>query len=301
MQGYGVTASYFGGNIDGSVFANNGAPDAASGLGDRRNHNLIFGPNADRSPTGVLTNSFLFHPHALNGTLMEMGFGAGVDVATVTNNYFVGGATLLNVSDVTTATVTGNKVFSTNVFPQYTVIPASSSWTWNSNTYYKSQGISPFGKTGTGLLNFAAWKAATGYDAASSETGTNMPDVTPVVIPNTYVPGMANVIFFAGSNPSSINVNLSTVGLTDGQAYVIKNAFDLRGASVATGVYNAASPTVSVPINGAARNVAAPVGVGYTPATTLPDFGILMIEPSASAAPSSQTASPAAHRLLFSL
>lgn len=277
-QFYGVTASYVGGSTQRSVFANAGAP--LRGFDSTKaNYDLIYGPDSSQSPTGEVIDSHFFHQHDNSGYTFSFGYGAGVASGTVTGNYFVGGGNMLGVSSAVTAlTLTGNKLYTRRSSAQYTLIPSGQSWTWNSNTYYKSSGLTSFGISGSGLYTFANWKSNTGFDAASSETGTDMPE-TVVINANAYEAGRANIIIYAPAAPASVNVNLTTTGLTNGQGYAIKNAFNYFGSDVATGTYNSASPTIAVSMSGAITSVATPVGFTYTAATTVPDLAVLIVVP----------------------
>ena len=115
------------------------------------------------------------------------------------------------------------------------MLPGGTAYNWNNNSYY---GTGSFGVVGSGPYGFGAWKATTGYDAAGTDTSSALPD-TVIVRPNAYQAGRANIIIYAGSGAASVNVNLSTSGLVNGQAYTIKNAFNYLGANVFTGTYNA--------------------------------------------------------------
>lgn len=276
-QFYGVTAAYVGGSAQRSLFANAGAP--LRGFDSTKaNYNLIYGPDASQSPTGEVIDSYFFHQHDKAGYNVSFGYGSGITTGTFTGNYVVGGGNMLGVSSVVTnLTLTGNKFYTRYTGAQYIGIPNGQSWTWNSNTYYKASGATPFGVTGVGLLNFTNWKSTTGFDAAGSETGTDMPD-TVIVNPNAYETGRANVIIYAPSAPSVVAVNLSTTGLTNGQGYTVHNAFDYFGTT-STGIYSSASPIILVSMTGSLTSVATPVGFAYTPATTVPDLAVLIITP----------------------
>lgn len=279
-QFYGVTASFVNGDCNGTIFANNGSPLRTFDA-NKANFNLIYGTASVISDDGSVTNSHFFHKHNLSGSDVNFGYGAGVTDGIFTGNYMIGGGNLLEATNtLVNLTCTGNTLYSRNGSAQYTIIPNSgtSGWTWNNNTYHDSGGRTPFGINGVGLFSFANWKTNTGFDASSTETSVDIPD-TVVIRPNTYETGRANVIIYAPSNPSSININLSTTGLTNGQSYIIKNAFDYNGGNVTSGTYNSASPTISMSLTGNALNVATPIGFAYTPTTTVTDFGVFVVIP----------------------
>lgn len=127
-------------------------------------------------------------------------------------------------------------------------------------------------------MQFPNWKTATGFDAASTATSAAMPD-TVIVRPNSYQPGRANVIIYSYSGSSTATIDLSSIGLVNGQSFTIRNAQNYYGPAVATGTFNAASPTIAVSLSGAAATVATPAGYSYTPATTCPQFCPMIVVP----------------------
>ena len=271
-QYYGVTASYAGGDTQGSVFAGSGSPLGVAAP------NLIFGPESVQSPTGVVSASHFVQPHTANTGNLTMGYGAGVTNATITNNFFVGSATSLEISAVSTAQVTGNKFYSSSSGSR-NVLTRRGTFTWNNNTYYGTPAASEkFGNVTDGVSQtFATSQSRTGFDSSSTVSSGNLPD-TVIVRPNTYESGRANIIVHAASSPSSINVDLSATGLSNGQAYTIKNAFNWNGQNVLSGTYNSASPIINVPLNSAVTSVAVPIGMSSAPSTMAPKFVLLVVK-----------------------
>lgn len=277
-QLFGVTASYLGGDIQGNTFANSGSP-----LGRfnpvQRNINLLVGTDSQRIPNISIQDNYFFQPHNSNGSSLGFGYGAGVDNGSIVNNYFVGGGgALLGIGNVSNVSVTGNKFYSGAGYVYYTQVYPNSPYTWNNNTYHDANGRSVFAVSGVDVYLLNGWRATTGYDSASTATAAKMPD-TVIIRPNAYQVGRAHIIIYSPSRASSINVSLATTGLTNGQSYMIKNAFDFGGPAVATGTYNSSSPTMNLSLTGAATAVAAPIGYGYTPPTTVPDFGVFIVVP----------------------
>lgn len=279
-QFYGVTGPFVGGDIRYTTIAGSGLPAGVV------NYNLIWGPDSVASPTAYMdSNVFQHQPSA--GYSVLMGYASGVTSATVTNNYFLGaggsGVSFAASNAVGSLTFTGNKLDNTG--SGQLVSSYQNAYTWNNNYYYTTPasggGSNRFiDDTLAGQYNFASWQSSTGFDATSTRSSSAMPD-TVIVRPNTYEIGRANITIYAPSLPASINVDLATTGLVDGQAYTIKNAFDYFGDDVATGVYDAGSTTISLPLNGAALDVATPTGMGSTPATTVPQFGAFIVIPGA--------------------
>lgn len=273
MQAYGVTAPYVGGDLRGTVIANSGTPM------DRRNQNLIYGPESQISPTATITESHFYHTPNTNSYSVLLGFGAGVTSATITNNYFIGGGEAFQVESVSNLTFSGNKFSSTGSAP-YVKSPRVG-YNWNNNTYYNTSSTSTSRFMNVPQLQgltFASWKTATGFDSSSTISTSPMPE-TVIVRPNTYQAGRANILIYAPANPTSVTVNLSTAGLVNGQSFVVKNAANWNGANVFSGIYNSASPNVTITLNGPAKSVATPIGHDFTPPTTCPNLCTLVVMP----------------------
>lgn len=278
-QFYGVSGPYVGGDHRGNIWANAGSFNGDS----NRNFNIIIGPNSVPTDTASVTDSHFFQPTGVvGGASCRMGYGAGITALTFNDNYVVGSPAGLVIDDVGTITGSGNNFYlnsatfgDTEVFYTPATLPTG---TFNNNTYHNATGNDYFGANGVGYFDFATWKTNTGFDASSSQTGVDMPD-TVVVIPNTEETGRAHVAIYAPSNPGTIDVNLATTGLIDGQAYVLKNAFDYYGSNVATGSYDSGDPIVTLTLTDM-DSVATPSGWGFTPQTTVPDFAVLLVIPS---------------------
>jgi Cohesin domain/Dockerin type I domain len=280
-QLYGRSATSVGGDLEGNVFANSGAPLA--GVPGMRNRNLILGTETQRIPDILVEDNYLFHPHNVLGYNTAFGYGEGIDDGHVLNNCFIGGSVGLEITGASHVTVSGNKFYTTN--SQGVNIQAREwPYTIDNNSYYAVQSTArEFGDmTLLQTLIFSAWKLTTGFDATSTITSSPMPD-TVIVRPNAYQTGRANIIVYTSSGASSMPVNLSQANLTSGQSYVIQNAFNYPGAPIASGVFNPALPTINLPLSGGSTLVATPLASAYTPATTLPQFGAFILIPTTAA------------------
>jgi len=273
-QFYGVTGPYVGGDLQSNVFANAGSPLNGIITSTLRNFNVLYGPDSQISPTANIVNNHFWAPsNAWGGSPAVIGYGAGITSATVTGNYFVGGPVAVSLGNVSSISFTGNTVYGGVGAANYVTVDRPMAGTWNNNTYPGGQGLSVYD-----ALTFATWRATTGFDAQSSET-TNPLANTVVVIPNEQQIGRGTIVVHTSTSPISINTNLSALGLANGQGYAIKNAFNYGGPNVLTGNYNAAAPTVAVPLNGAAATVATPTGMGFTPSTTCPKLCVMIVVP----------------------
>lgn len=277
-QFYGVSGPYVGGDHRENLVLNGGALSTGTGF------NYTYGPNAAASATASIIDSHFFQKHDISvGSGATIGYGAGITALTLNDNYFTGGVASLTLQTVGSITGGGNDFYLDSATFGYTEIfagPTYPTGTWDNNTYHNATGKDYFGRQGVGYVSFAAWQSATSYDASSTTTAAARPD-TVVVIPSQRTTGRANIIIYAASDPADIDVDLSTTGLTDGQAYTIKNLFDYNGTSVTSGTYNASSPTITVSLSGAITNVASPTS-GSTPTTTVPELAALVVVPSES-------------------
>jgi hypothetical protein len=273
-QFYGVTGPYVGGDLQYNVFANAGSPLGGVTTPTFRNFNVLYGPDSQVSPTANISNNHFWAPfNAYGGTPAALGYGAGINSATVTGNYFVGGPVAVSLANINTIAFSGNTVYGGASAANYVSVSTPLLGTWNNNIYPAAAGRSVYDS-----LSFATWRASTGFDAQSNETANPLAN-TAVVIPNEQQPGRGTIVVHSSSSPTSIGADLSSLGLTNGQSYAIKNAFNYAGPNVLTGNYNSGAPTVTIPLNGAAATVAAPTGMGFIPGTTCPQLCVMIVVP----------------------
>ena len=82
------------------------------------------------------------------------------------------------------------------------------------------------------------------------------------VRPNTYEPGRANITVFNWQDLKAVSVDVSSAGLSVGQAFEVVDTQNFFGSPIVTGVYTGG--TISLPMTGTA--VAQPVGNAPFPA-----------------------------------
>lgn len=270
-QLFGVTATYVGGDLQGNFFANSGTPLGA-GI---RHWNLSVGPDQVRLADVLIKDNVFGHPHNVNAAYnVQFGYGAGADNGHVIDNYFIGGGALgIEYLDTTTKTHTGNKHFSTNT-GHINIQSEAVAATVNNNTYYATQASNDnfpkFGNLTTHANEtFVQWQANTGYDANSICTTANMPQ-TVIIRPNAYETGRANIYVLAPTG-NSVTIGLSQTGLPINRNYIVKNAFDINGANVVTGVYDSGNTTVTLPLTN--LSVETPIaGTPIAPMTNMMAF-----------------------------
>jgi len=83
---------------------------------------------------------------------------------------------------------------------------------------------------------------------------TGRPDANAVFVrPNLYEAGRAHIAIYNWENLPMVGVNLSKAGLSEGQAFEVRDAMNLYAGAVATGTYSSGSPTVSIAMTGLRR------------------------------------------------
>jgi hypothetical protein len=281
MQFRGVSGPYVGGDIQGCVLAGCGIHSLADPPYHRA---MIYGPEAQQSPTGSVRDS-VFHHHGVDtGEHCIFGYGSGIADGVFKDNYFLGNvAKGVSASDVVDALeFTGNKFdnpyyVGVNVGTHVQALPEEPGWTWDNNDYYRTTlGQWKFNIVGVAGDDFAAWKLATGYDANSSIHTDPMPD-TVIVRANAYEAGRSNVVIYCPSEPATIDVDLSDTGLVDNQSITVYNAYNYEGDPVYTGTFDMADPIITIDLESAAAvAVATPAGMPAV-ATTAPTFFVFIV------------------------
>jgi hypothetical protein len=152
------------------------------------------------------------------------------------------------------------------------------SYNWDNNAYYYvGTSPTPFMFNST-AYNFADWKSATGFDSNGTYTVGKPPNKV-FVRPNLYERGRANITIYNWSLLSSVQVDISTSGLQDGDNYEVRDAQNFYGAPVASGTYSSSNPAVSIPMTGL---VAIPLVGNLTTissAHTAPEFAVFVVVP----------------------
>ncbi len=81
-------------------------------------------------------------------------------------------------------------------------------------------------------------------------TGANATKI--FVRPNFYEPGRGHIIVYNWSRADSVQVDLSSLGLTNGQAFSIKDSQNINGTAVFSSTFNSASPIITLPMTATA-------------------------------------------------
>jgi hypothetical protein len=272
------------------------------------NNPILIGAGDGIADNITFTNGFGYFRYGTFKDGLRLGYQGSNGAITVTGNYLAeNGNAALTMKSWATATVTGN-TFVTKGSPINTmaalVTGAGNSTIWNQNRYYDISNIVPnclpgpdsravfsYNNIGGRCSNptFAEWRSNSGFDAAAADLGMTAPSdpngffysqtVAPQAVfirPNLYTVGRANIIIYNWPLSSTVSVNLSAAGLTNGQAFEIRDAQNYFAAPVVQGTYNSSSPSVSIPMTG--LTAAQPVGSSFAARVhTAPEFGVFVL------------------------
>jgi hypothetical protein len=172
--------------------------------------------------------------------------------------------------------LSGNTIYINNNNQAYLQIlddvPSGGALTVNNNQYHNTTGNSVvFCKNGD-CRNYSGWKTAFGLDAVSSYLTAGPTNPWVYVRPNQYDSGRAHIIVYNWGQASTVNVQVSGV-LQVGDSFEVRDVQNYFGTPVFTGIYNGSA--LPLPMRG--LTVAAPVGLGFTPAHTGPVFNVFVL------------------------
>ena len=272
-------------HIVGNIAFNNSSiavDDAVSGVrrGEEENINVGGDNNTVESVT-IRQNVLYFSPGISVGSNLTAGMDREPDdppqrnvSVSITDNFVVGGRTIIRVHEWEQATVTGNTFIapgSERVVRLSAEIPAGlTGMTWSSNTQFRDPNANAwrFGET---LGTWAEFMSATGLGGTDQVTDA-APTMTQVVVrPNAYEPGRAHIAVYNPSGQASVSVPIGGL-LNVGDRFEVRNVQDLFGPAVASGTYQGGS--ITLPMTG----VSPPPAQGRGPApVTGPYFNAFLI------------------------
>jgi len=164
----------------------------------------------------------------------------------LTDNYFVGG--WLHVGDWTSATVTGNTLFTFANGGMLWLRSNLSGHTWSRNTFFGDPAALAWRYNSSSITTFDGWQTLTGLADAGTYAGSAPTGVRIEVRPNQYERGRANIIVYNWEQRSTVSVDVSGI-LFPGDHYVVHNAQDFYGAPIASRIYTSGGlelPMVSI-------------------------------------------------------
>jgi hypothetical protein len=269
-------------DLQGNVSFDNGT----RGTGTRSQANFLVRSELAGKPIKrlkVLNNFSYRTPDSTNPYSAEFGCkpGSGIQCedVTISGNVFVSGTTSLGVMRVQNwknLQVSGNTAVGNSTLATWMRDFSPTSKTWDSNRYFDGAS-SPF-RLSNSAYAFSSWQSAASADSHGSYS-SNAPTGSSVFVrKNLYEPGeRAHIIVYNWSLSSSVPVNLSSAGLSEGATYEIIDAQNYFGGPIATGVFSSTSPNVNIPIN--LTQVSPLVGTAshLTNKHTAPRFGVFVL------------------------
>jgi hypothetical protein len=222
--------------LEGNISFNNGTLSTNS-----TSANILFGGD-DYSTGGVLKNNYTYKSPGVAGKNVQVGYGSLKNgTVQLLDNYFAGGATVLDVGYWSSLTATNNRFM----------------------------GASTVVKLNDPALTLSKF---------AGQTQAALPTVTQVVVRKSpYETGRANVAVYNWSGSGSVQLDLSGI-LPAGAAYEIRNVQDWFGTPVVSGTYGGGS--VTLPIRAVAPPVPVGFSSSRAPSTGT-TFGayVVMIRP----------------------
>ena len=314
MKAFGEQGWAVGVEFEGIMSFNNASPAVFSGnpankTPTSREPNLLIGTAVNPPANIRVVNNYLYHPLNTGVTNLRLGYIANQSKnLTVENNYVAGGAAIVSISGWENISFKNNTLvgqdLSNGLIGAWPT--ATHDWTLDQNLYFDSASNGSTARRysfswldptqtirnafGGGRLAFdeaprydaqgqmigQGWRQWTGFDANSIYTPSLPTGVKVFVRPNQYESGRANVAIYNWDHANTVSVNLSGIGLTNGDQFEVRNVQNYFGPTVLTGTYNPASPTVNIPMTD--LTVTPPIGQSFVPASTLPEFGVFLVK-----------------------
>jgi len=141
-----------------------------------------------------------------------------------------------------------------NAVVQYKRVSEGYPQTWDSNAYWAPASTSYFTVVAAGAstsqteYSFSGWQSLTGFDA-NSVFSTGAPSTNEIEVrPNLYETGRANLIIHNWEGSTTVFIDLSGIGLDDGDGFSIYNAQNYFGDAPTTGIYQSLTPSQSTSI-----------------------------------------------------
>ena len=219
--------------LEGNISFNNGTLATNSS-----SSNILFGGDA-YATGGVLKSNYTYESPSVAARNVVVGWGVTKNgTVQLQDNYFAGGATVLEVGSWSTFTATNNRLMGVDT-----------------------------------LVNLN--DPAITMSKFSGQTQTALPTATKVVVrKNPYEPGRANIAVYNWGGDGSVPVDLTGI-VPQGASYEIRNVQNLFGTPVVSGTYSG-SGSVTLPIR--AVSPPAPVGFSSSRApSTGTTFGAYVV------------------------
>lgn len=270
---------------EGTVSFNNGSWNQTQ----ERRFGILMGSNNGVADLITVKDCFLYNP-SRGGSQLALGYGGLQNgSATVIGNWIAGGGQAVNILAWTPLVFKGNTIHSrdnlgggNSELILYSRSAGSPVEMWNGNSYWNEvkSGKGYYFGGGSANLNFDQWRTQSGFDSQSEEEKGRPTANWVFVRPNQYQPGRANIVIYNWSGVGTVPINLSGIGLVDGQMFEIRSVQNYGGNPVVSAVYDSASPIINLSLTvSAATAVSTPVGRAMPIASTLPEFGAFVVLP----------------------
>ena len=192
---------------------------------------------------------------------------------TLKNNYFGSQASdTLTIKWWQDLDVSGNRIWNDttkNVSFLYPDTPGS--YLWDNNGYY-APGNDAF-VLDNAPLSLDQWKNTTGFDQNSSFTTGSPSGVDVFIRPNKYEANRANIIIYNWDEKGSVSVDISNLGLRNGQKYVLHNTQNYLNETI-EGTYD--GKPIDIPMTG--WSIVKPIGWNEPlQPSTFPQFGVFLL------------------------
>lgn len=231
--------------------------------------NLFIGGSPNKAVDIIFDTCTAYTIDASGGTNVWLGYGNNYGDCIFRNNYIVGGDQPVDFELWDTLTIQSNFVWGGTFRVLLYAAPGggTASYSWDNNDYHRASGLTTaYGIVGTGNVSFTTWKANTGFDGASTDTGSAPGSAKVQLWANDDDARKATLTIVNWPDSATVSVDLSSF-LSPGVSYSIIDTSNYFGSPVASGTY--AGGTVSVPMN---NTPCAPIGLSAPPSLG-PRFG----------------------------
>ncbi len=248
----------------------------------------IGGGTSNGGPNGItLDSNYTYDTPSLNQGQNEIGYlwTPISDVATVVNNYFIGGFQAVDLERWNTLAFQNNTMYVESGSQQSWLIYGTgqnpATYTYAANTYYGADQFWIFSlcnnwpcPNGYQTVDASQWQSAADVDAGSAFNSGAPSGTWAFVRPNLYEPGRANIVIYNWGLLPAVAVDLTASGIQPGDPFQIRDAENWFASPVVSGTY--AGTPVTIPMSG--LQVAQPVGsVPSAPSHTAPQFGAFVL------------------------
>ncbi|MCF6283214.1 MAG: Ig-like domain-containing protein [Candidatus Polarisedimenticolaceae bacterium] len=223
-----------------------------------------------------LINNYTFQESAEGGHAVVVGYSSADQINNnieISGNYFVAG---YNPAGAITSAQIDHYIFSDNTIitkyvddinsyetPRlFTYYPTTTQENiyWDNNHYYGGRGVN---LSADNLINnysdrttydafrsLEQWQSARSpFDSNSTWTQSYPADNTIVVRPNVYERGRGHIIIYNWQGLANVTVDISTLGLDEGEMFEIRDAQNYYGTPIITAQYSHAHSSVELPMN----------------------------------------------------